>query len=120
MLQLLIVVLLATSPVFAGLPANTGGLWISTMDEPRQCRQTSITLSGGVSPYKLVVVRGDDYQTELETIQEDIKSAGEIIWLCNVQKDTSFALKVVDCQSKLSLLCASDSPIISVNRLGRL
>lgn len=82
----------------AGVPPSSGGVWISTIDEPRQCIQRSITISGGTPPYKLTAVRGDDYQTEIEVIAQSISNAGEVVWLCNIQHDTSFALKVTDCK----------------------
>lgn len=105
----LAILLVCASLVCAGntVPSNTGGLWISTLDEPRQCVQRALTISGGVAPYKLVAVQGDDYATELEVIQDNIPAAGELVWLCNIQQDTSFALKVTDCKGvphKLYLL----------------
>lgn len=125
----------------SAMPPNTGSLWISTIDNPRQCQSSVVVIQGGQGPYKLYVVRGDNYDGQLAQVSDRL-DAGNIPWTCNVQAGgfifwliissamaqkillvgTAFALKLVDCHGNVSLRVGQPhKPMIAnVRRAGRL
>lgn len=95
--------------------SSTGDLWVSTLDEPRQCIERGVTVSGGVPPYKLSAVQVGQPEAVIAVVQDAIPEPCEIVWLCNIQQETSFVLKVEDSQGTSSaiILCAAATDSVS-------
>lgn len=82
--------------------SSAGELWVSTLDEPRQCIERSITVSGGAPPYKLSAVQVGQPDAIIVVIQNAIPQPCEVVWLCSIQQKTSFILKLEDSQGAIS------------------